>query len=350
MALDITVNLTQTQSYGAASFGVPLFAAAGLEKPVEFTECRSLSDVTALGFDASSDLYAAVSLMRKQNKAPAKFAVYGTTSEGLAGDLAALDDKDWRQLVAVNPGTSTVAEIAAETETMTRKMFFTSATVDGYDTMEYADFKTAWEAVISPLKAYERTIVMFYSDEIKTPEAALVGASAGKDVGSFTYKNLILKGVPALTIPDIKLAVINGSDDTGCALTVVKKAGDIVTSEGKVASGEYIDVIDSRDWIIYYIGYEGQKVLNLSDKVPYTSVGITQLENSTMGVLKRAFMNGMIAPSDDDETVGNYTTSFAPRTEMSDSDISSRVYTGGNFTFVLAGAIHEAVINGEMTI
>lgn len=350
MALDITVNLTLTQSYGSASFGVPLFAAAGLDKAVRFTKCRSLSDVVALGFDSSTDLYAAVALMRKQNKAPATFAVYGTMSEGLADDLADLDGEDWRQLIAVNPGTSTIADIAAVIETMTRKMFFPSVAVDGYDTMEYDDFKTAWKAVISPLKAFERTVVMFYSDEVKTPEAALVGATAGKDVGSFTYKNLILKGVPALTISDVKLNVINGSDDTGCALTVVKKAGDIVTSEGKVAKGEYIDVIDSRDWIIYYVGYEGQKVLNLSDKVPYTTAGITQLENAVLGVLKTAFTNGMIAPTDDDEEVGNYSTSFASKADMSDSDISNRRYTGGNFTFELAGAIHEAEINGEITV
>ena len=354
--LDIEVNLTLLQTSGEASFGIPLFAAANVTETSEataavpYTECKTLNDVVNAGFNKESKMYAAIALMLKQERRPNTFAVYGGSSEALLDDGAEWEYENWRQLIAVDPGTSTAADIAAEIETLERKMFFTSMTVEGYNTMTDEAFKSAWETAMTDLKTYERTIVMFYNDEVDTPEAALVGATAAKDVGSFTYKNLILKGVPALSLSDGKIRTINGSDDTGHALTVVKKAGDIVTSEGKVASGEYIDVIDSRDWIIYYISYEGQKVLNISDKVPYTTAGITQLENTVVSVLKRAFDNGMIAPTEDNEGVGNYSTNFLPKSDMTSDDIKNRRYTGGNFSFELAGAIHEAVVNGSITI
>lgn len=354
--LDIDVNLTLLQTSGEASFGIPLFAAANVtgtdeaSAAVPYTECRTLNDVVNAGFAKDSKIYAAIQLMMKQDRRPNTFAVYGGASEALLDDSDEWENENWRQLVVVDPGTSTIKDIAAKVETLVNKVLFTSMTVEGYAAMNDTAFKSAWETAIADLKTYDRTVIMFYNDEINTPEAALVGATAAKDVGSFTYKNLILKGVPALTLSDGKIRAINGSDDKGHGLTVVKKAGDIVTSEGKVASGEYIDVIDSRDWIIYYIGYEGQKVLNTSDKVPYTTTGITQLENAVVSVLKRAFDNGMIAPTEDNEEVGNYSTNFLPKSEMTSDNIASRRYTGGNFSFELAGAIHEAEINGSITL
>lgn len=354
--LDIEVNLTLLQSSGEASFGIPLFAVANAAgsgeatAAVPYTECKTLSDVINAGFTKSSKMYAAVALMLKQDKHPSTFAVFGGTNDALLEDGDKWEGENWRQLIVVDPGTSTIKDIASEIETLTRKVFFTSVTIENYTTKTDNEFKTAWEAAIADLKVFERTAIMFYSDEVDTPEAALVGATAAKDVGSFTYKNLIIKGVPALNLSDGKIRAINGSDDKGHGLTIVKKAGDIVTTEGKVASGEYIDVIDSLDWIIYYVGYEGQKVLNVSDKVPYTTPGITQLENAVISVLKRAFNNGMIAPLEDNEEVGNYTTDFASRSEMSDDNIKHRKYTGGKFSFELAGAIHEAEVNGSITI
>ena len=50
--------------------------------------------------------------------------------------------------------------------------------------------------------------------------------------------------------------------------------------------------------------------------MPYTDPGITQMENITLSVLKTAFNNGMIAPTEDNESVGNYSTTFASKAEI----------------------------------
>ena len=125
-------------------------------------------------------------------------------------------------------------------------------------------------------------------------------------------------------------------------------AGDIVTSEGKVTSGEYIDIIDSKDWIIQQIEYGCQKLLNNSSKLPYSDTGIAALQGVVRTVLQEAFDNGMIAT--DSEGAALYSVNFKSREDMSDADRASRAYTGGNFTFTLAGAIHSAEINGELQI
>lgn len=360
MALDVIVNITQQQAAGTVGFGMPLIVSGAVtykesggtaeaSRAVPYTVCTSLDDVIEAGFYKTSKLYAAAELMLAQENRPKQFAIYGEATSALNGTRN-WAHKDWRQLIVVNAGNCKASDIAAFVESLGEsKMYFTSIQVTPEGDTSLADaWKTAFAE--SGLAKYDRTTVMYYTDAVQTPEAALVGATAGRTVGSFTYKNIILKGVPALDLTDAQIAAINGTDETGHALTVVSKAGDIVTTEGKVASGEYIDIIDSKDWIVQNIAYDVQKILNMRPKVPYTNAGITTLENAVLSVLKTAFINGMIAPQEDNDAVGAYSTNFTRRADMSDSKISGRVYDGGKFTFTLAGAIHEAEINGTLVI
>lgn len=184
---------------------------------------------------------------------------------------------------------------------------------------------------------------------VKTPEAALVGAIAGRDPGSFTYKNLIIRGLSSLTMPDGVIDAISGSDE-GHACTIVTKAGDIVTTEGKTCAGEYTDIIDSKDWIIQNMVYDVQKLLNVEPKVPYTDGGITQIANVCESVLKKAFNMGIIAPVADNSPIGDYSISKVPKADVDPTDVANRHYPGIEFSFMLAGAIHTGEINGILVI
>ncbi|MDO5397062.1 MAG: DUF3383 family protein [bacterium] len=351
MALDVTINLTTEQISGTASSGIPLiFSGVCGETDIPYTKCRSLSDVKNAGFAADTPAYKAAELLFKQKNSPKTIAVAGVTQSPAFSDE--LFDEDWRQLIVVNHGNVKPWVIAKAVEEHEDKLFFTSISIKDADTLDDEAFQTAWNEVIGELKTFTRTVAMYYDDTIATPEAALVGATAGYSAGSFTYKNIILEGIPALKLSDKRVEIINGSDETGHGLTAVKKAGDIVTTEGKTAKGEYVDVIDSKDWIIENIGYNLQKLFNSQPKIPYTTPGITQLENATLSVLKTAFNNGMIAPIEGNENTGNYSTSFKTKAEIREqnaADITDRHYPGGNFTFELAGAVHDAEINGTIT-
>ena len=102
------------------------------------------------------------------------------------------------------------------------------------------------------------------------------------------------------------------------------------------------------DFIISQMEYRVQRLLNKAPKIPYTNSGIASIESEVAGVLNKAYRNGIIA--DDDEGLPLYWTHFKKREEMSAEDRANRIYTGGKFSFELAGAIHTVKINGEMII
>ena len=94
--------------------------------------------------------------------------------------------------------------------------------------------------------------------------------------------------------------------------------------------------------------YGCQKTLIQLPKIPYDNVGIGILESQCATTLKRAFAMGMIAV--DDEGLPAYSTNFAKRSEVDPGDRTVRRYLGGKFSFDLAGAIHNATINGIIMI
>lgn len=335
MALDVIVKISQTAVAGKIGFGIPLVLVSKGTSAIPYTECTKLEDVATLcGKD--SDAYSVARLIWLQSNSPDKIAFYTSESDAETA-IAEVISKDWRQLIVVfgDGDTKTIADISNYIET-TDKMYFVTVSSS---------------TELATVKGNDRTVAFYYdlkdNDTLVEPYAvaALVGETAGRKAGSYTYKNLILKDLEALDLTDNEVNEIHN----GGGITLLLKAGDIVTSEGKTTSGEYIDVIDSKDWIVQQIGYQSQQLLNSSDKLPYTNAGIAALENVVNNVLQEAFTNGMIA-TDEDDTTALYSVNFKTRSEMSAEDRKNRIYTGGNFEFTLAGAIHNATINGELVI
>lgn len=335
MALDVIVKISQTAVAGKIGFGIPLVLVSKGTSAIPYTECTKLEDVATLcGKD--SDAYSVARLIWLQSNSPDKIAFYTSESDAETA-IAEVISKDWRQLIVVfgDGDTKTIADISNYIET-TDKMYFVTVSSS---------------AELASVKGNDRTVAFYYdlkdNDTLVEPYAvaALVGETSGRKAGSYTYKNLILKGLEALDLTDNEVNEIHN----GGGITLLLKAGDIVTSEGKTTSGEYIDVLDSKDWIVQQIGYQSQQLLNSSDKLPYTNAGIAALENVVNNVLQEAFTNGMIA-TDEDDTTALYSVNFKTRSEMSAEDRKNRIYTGGNFEFTLAGAIHNATINGELVI
>lgn len=330
--LDVTVDISTAATSSYLGFGIPLILIAGENATeVPYTECASAGEVAAAVKDTAltSDAYKIANLIFAQDYAPRTVAVYGSTK---AANVAVTEiaDKNWRQLILGNREDGDAALVSEAVETLDNKMFFVSC-----DSLE--EIATVFNM------ERDRSVAFLYNNTSSYAEAALVGASAGRAAGSFTYKNLILKGIDPL----VKTAAeIKSLHQTG-GITFVTKAGDNVTTEGITTSGEYIDVIDSKDYIISQIEYRVQKLLNNAAKLPYTNAGIAAIESEVVGVLNDAYNNGMI---DEEDGAPAYTVNFKTREEMSAADRASRIYKGGNFTFKLAGAIHTVTINGELVI
>lgn len=325
---DVKVIITQQKVAGKLGFGIPLILQGMAASEVVYTECYEIDEVKAL-FSEDSEVYKAAMLLFMQDNKPAKIAVCANTDR-VTTALTNLWDKDWRQLIVTSlseEGEDSIKVISDYIEAKDDKIY-------------YASTKDLTES--DGLSKNDRTYLMVYAGETAHPEAALVGATASFNPGSFTYKNMILKGLE----PDqLKSAQVKAIHDKN-AYCFITKAGDNVTSEGKSLSGEYLDIVDSRDWIIKNIGYQAQKLFNQSQKVPYTNVGIAQIESVIINVLKQAYANGMV--SDTEDGLPAFSTNFASRADTPVVDRASRQYLGGKFQFTLAGAIHEATIQGEI--
>jgi hypothetical protein len=336
MALDVTVSISAAAAVGKIGFGIPLVLTSKGTTAIPYIECAKLSEVATLCGDNSTE-YKIAKLMWAQENAPTAIAFYTSTSTAETA-VSEVVDKDWRQLIVVfgTGDTTTAANIAGYIEATDDKMYFVTVS-------------TSEE--LAAVKGNSRTVAFYYDlmngDDLVEPYAvaALVGETAGRVAGSYTYKNLILKGLTALEKTTSEIETIH----SGGGITLLCKAGDIVTSEGKNTDGEYIDIVDSKDWIIQQIEYQAQKLLNNSAKLPYSDAGIAALESVVTNVLQDAFNNGIIS-TDSDNVTPMYSVDFQKRSAMSTSDRQNRIYTGGNFTFTLAGAIHTATIDGELVI
>lgn len=325
---DITVNITTAAAAGSVGLGNPLVIQGKAMNDIEYTECSKLSEVLAAGFAVDSEVYKACSALFAQKNKPKTVAVCATV-DAVAAWLAENVERDFRQVIPVlGEDDSTVAELVTTVSALENKMLF-------------ATVKTATEL---PATQSERAVIVVYGGKTEYVNAAVVGESAGRAAGSFTYKNLVLTGVEPEELTEAQVKAIHYAG----GIAIVKKAGDVVTSEGKTTDGEYIDIVDSKDYIISNIVYQGQKLLNNSAKLPYDNVGISMLESMVTSVLADAYSMGIIATNEDGTPA--YSTAFAGRADVSAGDRAARTYNGGNFSFDMAGAIHNATINGQLVI
>lgn len=335
MAYDVKVHIDLAKPIGQLGFGVPLILMEHAEADVEYTVVNNTDEMVEAGIANTTIAYKAAQLLYSQANAPKQIAVVATTgtAEAALAD-ALLVDKGWRQLIVVSAGEdeTNIVEVSKAVEAMDGKLYFAGLDVD--------------DATAITVSGLRRTILFYCTPTVEcpVPVAALVGETAGRAAGSFTYKNLILSGVPAQDLTETEIEAIHKKG----GITFVTKAGDNVTSEGKIAGGEYIDIIDCEDYIIQQIAFKTQKVLNNAAKVPFDNNGIGLLESVVCDVLQNAYNQGMIV-TNTDGTPG-YKVSFAKREDTRETDRASRTYLGGSFSFALTGAIHEVEITGSITV
>ena len=343
---DVTININRAAVATNVGTWMPLIFAGKNTSAIAYTVCRSLEDViitvggitpsdteqqkaTKTAAAKATGIYKAAQLMLMQNDAPAEFAICASTAVTTTGIVDVLA-REWRQLIVVSIGVTgedTAKAISDYIET-TDKLFFVSA--------------TSTSGVTS---TNERTIWVVHDDvnDVEHPESAVVGATAGKPAGSINYKNMEVRGLTPPDITDAQLDAIRAVN----GIALIYRSGKVVTSDGKTASGEYIDILDGIDFVVQGITNETEAFLISADKVKYDNTGIAQLENICYDVLSQAASQDIIAI---DDNVPQFTVDYKPRSETRQADRAARRYVEGNFTFSLAGAIDTVVVNGTVEI
>lgn len=324
---DVVVNISKQPLPGNTGVGTPLVIQGKAETAVSYTECHNVEDVVSAGFEVETPVYKQCAAIFEQDNKPNVIAVCATQGK-IADELPKLKNQIFRQIIPVLGAEDTLAELVTYVDKTEDKMIFTSVNAS-----------TELSAVKS-----DRVFAIVYSGKSTGVEGAVVGASAGYKAGEITYKNLILKGIEPEDLTETQIDQIHKAG----GICILRKAGDVVTSEGIVTSGEYADVIDGIDYILNNIAYESQKLLNTNPKTPFTDIGISQLETVTYSVLSKAYSQGII--DETEKGAPDFETNFMKRSELPQQDIKERTYNGGYFNFAIMGAIHYAKINGVLTI
>jgi hypothetical protein len=329
---DVTVTIDIQRPTPKLGFGKTLIIGTSNTG----ADYKTYYDLEALksDFDEDTEVYkGAFSLLNQGDNSPSEFAVMLRKTEGetWADFMPKVFAKDWYFLMAI---TGLVADITAIADAVeqdnSRQYFVSTSSKDDLATIK--------------AKKYTRTTALYHATTDNYPEAAWLGEAASTEPGGLTWKFKTLKGIEPMDIDTTELNAIHALG----ANTYVTKAGDDVTSEGKTVSGEYIDIIHSRDYLVFSIQYAIQKLLNRSPKIRYDNTGIAQLEAEVRTILKRADLNGMIAR--DDDGIAQFSTYFKPRSQVDPADREKREYNDGTFEFELAGAVHAAKVKGTIKL
>ncbi|MGE7132657.1 DUF3383 family protein [Lysinibacillus xylanilyticus] len=333
---DVTVTIDISKPSALTGLGTPLILAKK-DGASSYKEFDDLDDIKAtLGED--TDAYKlAKQIFNQGDSRPDKIAIatYSLTPEAPQTPITAvsvLENYYYNDWYFVMLDTGAASDYKAISDLVEEKELKIAAHIVDSN----ADLETLKGGM------YDRTFVIHHHKIKEFLHAALIGQVGSKPVGSLTWKFKNLKFATPQELTPVQLDEIHKNG----GIAYVTKAGIDQTSEGKVISGEYIDVIHGKDWVKINIEKRIQHLFATNPKIAYSDNGIAQLEDAVRTVLEEAGQNGIIAQDDAGQFL--YTIIAKRRNEVSATDRAARKYSGLTFSFELEGAIHEAKINGAI--
>lgn len=191
---------------------------------------------------------------------------------------------------------------------------------------------------------YDRTISVYnpyaMGDMAATfEEISWIGACLPFDPGSITWAFKTLAGVSAIALTPSERGFILGKN----AAIYTTTAGVDITEQGKVASGEYIDIMQGVDWISASLQAAIFTQLINVKKIPYTDEGVELITSQVRAVLNRAATKGILVKA-------SIVVTNPLVADVAAADKAARLLPDINFTAVLQGAIHKTEINGIVTL
>jgi hypothetical protein len=336
----IKVDITrETETVDRENFGVPLFLIDDTVVAASVTErVKSYSNIDAVADDyAATDVaykMAAAAFSQEIRPRRIKIGKRATDETHAVALQACVDvDDDWYALAAQTITKADIIAIAAWVEPRTKLYIARSADAD--------IITNATDDVASTLEAaeYDRTSVMYHSKaSTEYADAAWLGDTLPRDPGSQTFKFKTLKTITFDTLTSAQKDYALGKN----ANTYQRVAGVNITQDGKVASGEFIDIIRGIDWLTARIKERIFTRLINSPKIPFTNAGIAIIETQVREQLDIAVDRQLVAPEPE------YTVTVPDVLETDELDRQNRQLKNVNFRARLAGAIHYVEIRGAV--
>lgn len=263
----------------------------------------------------------------------------------MAQDLTAITDEDnaWYDLALTERTQARILAAAEWTETQEKIFGVATAEADAFNPAITTD-------LISQLRAaqYFRTYVIGHK-------------SANTEYGDVAWPSRVLPIQPGAETWALKRLASVTPDKLSATEknAVINKGGNTfefyqpqiaLTNPGKVAAGEWIDVIRFRDWLKDWIQTSMVQMMINRDKVPYTDEGLQLLGRNMIASLRRGQEVGGIAP-DEFDADGNVVPGFIaeiPLASEVDAVTKASRIAYLRFNARLAGAIHMVEITGAL--
>jgi hypothetical protein len=299
-----------------------------------------LSELLDAGFPAASFAYKAAQKQLSQSPHIGEFYVglKANAEEDWDAALQAIQDEN-NEWYAVTAGTRVMAEqqAAAEWIQAAGKLGILATGDSALVNSETGDL-ASWAKTVN----LDRVAVFYHpgiaDGQDPIPEAALFGKMLTKHPGSATWALKSLASVPAY---NLKSGQFDKSQEKN-ALVYVTIAGVPVIQDGKVASGEYIDVIHGLDWLKARLQNLVFTPMSQRDKIPFTDEGIQTIVSQVRAGLEEGARYEIIT--------GDYEIRYPEITGLAQDWKGKRTLPDVKFTAPLAGAIQHTVIDGTVTL
>lgn len=336
---DLDINITlETKGISVASFHLPLLLGSRPDKHAlvdKYGLWGSIDEMKTAGFVDNDPEVKMAKMILAQNPKLKEFMVYiGNASKPLAEQLELAKNKN-SDFYFVLATTRKKAEqhLIAEWVATQEKIFIGGS----------AD-KTVLEN-----RNNIREVYLIHNEADKFFEAAWLGSVAVKDVGSYTWHyqtpNLV---TPAnFSLSELKEIRKNKGQ------SISKRKDVVYVDNGITTGGEFIDVIQVRDWIKTRLEESLFSLLIRKDKIPYDDRGILIVKSEMRKVFQVACEQGMIASvgtkkdlENSDEGKFQYKIFIPPFAQQTQNDRATRTLNRVHFSFVILGAIEKIKING----
>lgn len=259
-------------------------------------------------------------------------------SDALQDDLTAVNDEndDWYGLMLTSRVEQDVLDAAAWTEARIKLFGTASDDVDILSAVSTTDI-----GFLLSDAEYARTFIMYHDDAADIyPEAAWFGKQFPTNPGSTTWAFKTLATIPSVKLTDTQRINAQAKNVN----TYETRAGVNITYQGKVAAGEFIDIIRGLDWLqarmterIY------SRLVNLP-KIPFTDTGVAIIEAEIRAQLDIAILQGLIAANP------QYTVTVPLVKDVPFNDRANRFLPNVTFFATLAGAIHALEVQGTVSV
>lgn len=272
---------------------------------------------------------------------PARWNVSQTHADpGVAADLTAIivSQPAWYGLITLYNSDAYVKAAAAFIESDARRLYF-AAMSESIAANVASDGTQGTLDDLSTLE-YRRTAGMYHPAPDRFLDAALMGRYFSTDPGQAKPAYMNLAGVGATTLTGTERTNLNDRN----ASYYKEEANRGMFWKGKVAAGEWIDVIRDLDWVFSEIQIDCLEAL-AAGPPPFTDPGIAVVVNAIRGVLQRAVKARVFSGDLDDEP-----TVTAPRArDVSSANRANRHLPDVRWRARMAGAIYTTDVTGVVT-